>query len=167
MHQYVRRVRVGGWLGAGLAVMAWCAMAMATPPTTPEVVRDGRCDHCGGGDRVRTVCVKRMTERKITKVCWGYRCEEVCIPGPSIFCGTRHHRDDCGCWTCRLWKPTCAEVITRHVPEKKEITRTVPAVAWTVEERCCLCRHDRAPTDRVEPGESPGGTTPESTPKPR
>jgi hypothetical protein len=83
-----------------------------------------------------------MTEKEVTKVCWDYRCEQVCIPGRSIFCGTRCQRDDCGCWACWLWKPTCAEVITRHVPVKKEVQRKVPAVEWTVEERCCQCRHD-------------------------
>jgi hypothetical protein len=83
-----------------------------------------------------------MTEKEVTKVCWDYRCERVCIPGPSIFCGTRCQRDDCGCWACWLWKPTCAEVITRRVPVKKEVQRKVPAVEWKVEERCCQCRHD-------------------------
>jgi hypothetical protein len=83
-----------------------------------------------------------MTEKEITKVCWGYRCEQVCIPGPSSFCGAVRHRDDCGCWTCWLWKPTCAEVITRRVPVKKEVRWKVPAVEWTVEERCCQCRHE-------------------------
>jgi hypothetical protein len=87
------------------------------------------------------MCVKTLTEKEVTKVCWGYRSEEVCIPGPSIFCGTRHHRDDCGCWTCWLWKPTCAEIITKRVPVKKEVTRKIPAVEWKVEERCCACRH--------------------------
>ena len=83
-----------------------------------------------------------MTEKEVTKVCWGYRSEQVCIPGPSIFCGTRCQRDDCGSWACWLWKPTCAEVITRRVPVKKEVQRKVPAVEWKVEERCCQCRHE-------------------------
>jgi hypothetical protein len=141
MHDSIRTTRAA-WTATGLAGIAWCAMAMAAITDSGGPVRDGRCDRCGDCDRVQTTCVSRMTEKEVTKVCWDYRCEQVCIPGRSIFCGTRCQRDDCGCWACWLWKPTCAEVITRHVPVKKEVQRKVPAVEWTVEERCCQCRHD-------------------------
>lgn len=176
MHHPLGQPRPAALLAAGLAGVAWLAAAVAaiddpaaaepiprpapaasaaaaaaaaTSPPTP--VRDGRCDRCGACDRVATVCVKRLTEKEVTKVCWGYRCEQVCIPGPSIFLGTRHHKDDCGCWTCWLWRPTCAEVITRRVPERKEVKRRVPAVEWTAEERCCRCRHEPRPTRPAEP----------------
>lgn len=154
MHALVRSRHPGAQTLATLAGFAWCIAAVAA--TTggeggPAGQPDGRCDRCGGCDRVRTMCVRKMTEKEVTKVCWDYRSEQVCIPGPSIFCGTRHHHDDCGCWTCRIWKPTCAEVITRRVPVKKEVQRKVPAVEWSAEERCCHCRHDRTPTPRPEP----------------
>ncbi len=55
---------------------------------------------------------------------------------------SRCQRDDCRCWACWPWKPTCAEVITRWVPVKKEVQLQVPAVERKVEERCCQCRHD-------------------------
>ena len=126
---------------AALTGLGWIAVVLAVASAADAPARDGLCDRCGGSESVRTVCVKILMEKEVTKVCWGYRCEEVCIPGPSIFCGARHHRDDCGCWTCWLWKPTCAEVITRHVPVKKEVRRKMPAVEWKVEERCCACRH--------------------------
>lgn len=142
MHQYVFKASAAAWTAAALAGIAWCALAMAAITDSGGPVRDGRCDRCGGCDRVQTSCVSRMTEKEVTKVCWDYRCEQVCIPGPSIFCGTRCQRDDCGCWACWLWKPTCAEVITRHVPVKKEVQRKVPAVEWKVEERCCQCRRE-------------------------
>jgi len=138
----------------GLAgVACWIAAVNATTGGEggSDSQPDGRCDRCGGCDRVRTMCVKKMTEKEITKVCWDYRSEQICIPGPSIFCGTRQHHDDCGCWTCRIWKPTCAEVITRRVPVKKEVQRKVPAVEWSLEERCCRCWHDRTPTPRPGP----------------
>jgi hypothetical protein len=179
MQDSLGKPRPAALLAAGLAGIAWLAAAVAaiddpaapepiprpapaaTAPAAvpPEPVRDGRCDRCGGCERVGTVCVKRLTEKEVTKVCWGYRCEQVCIPGPSIFIGTRHHKDDCGCWTCRLWRPTCAEVITRRVPEKKEVKRKVPAVAWTVEERCCKCRHEPRPTRPAEPDGPPAKET--------
>ncbi len=144
MHRSDWKDRPARWTAAGLAGNAWCSVAMAAITDPGSLARDGRCDHCGGCTRVQTMCVKKMTHKEVTKVCWDYRCEQVCIPGPSIFCGTRCHQDDCRCWSCRLWKPTCAEVITRRGPVKKEVTRQVPAVEWHVEERCCHCRHDAA-----------------------
>jgi len=132
--------RVGVRLRALCVGAALCSAACAVATDADSPARDGCCDRCGGAAHVSPMCVKTLTEKEVTKVCWGYRSEEICIPGPSIFCGTRHHRDDCGCWTCWLWKPTCAEIITKRVPVKKEVTRKIPAVEWKVEERCCACR---------------------------
>jgi hypothetical protein len=151
MHALVGKKWSGIRTLAGLAGVAWCIAVVAATTDREDGLGgrpDGRCDRCGGCDRVGTICVKKMTEREITKVCWDFRSEQVVIPGPSMFCGTRHHHDDCGCWTCRIWRPTCAEVITRRVPVKKEVQRKVPAVEWSVEERCWDCRHDRAPAHR-------------------
>lgn len=135
MHQYFSKASTAAWTAGSLDGIAWCAVAIAAITDSGDPVRDGRCD------RAQTTCVSRMTEKEVTKVCWGYRCEQVCIPGPSIFCGTRCQRDGCECWACWLWKPTCAEVITRRVPVKKEVRRRVPAVEWRIEEHCCQCRH--------------------------
>lgn len=142
MHDSVRKTRTAAWTATGLAGIVWCAVAMAAIADSGGPMPDGRCDHCGGCDRVQTTCVSRMTEKEVTKVFWSYRCEQVCIPGPSALCGTRCQRNECRCWACWLWKPTCAEVITRHVPVKKEVQRKVPAAEWKVEERCCHCRHE-------------------------
>lgn len=105
-----------------------------------EPASDGLCDRCGSCDGVTKVCVPQMTEREIKKVCWGFRCEDFCIPGPSVRCGIARGKDDCGCWWHELWKPTCAEIRTKRVPVKTEVKRMVPAVQWTVEERCRCCR---------------------------
>ena len=86
------------------------------------------------------VCVPRMTQKEVTKVCWDAKCEQFCVPGPSLWCGRVCKRDDCGCWTHDLWKPTCAEVRTRVVPVRKETKRKVAAVEWKVVERCARCR---------------------------
>lgn len=162
MRPYVFKASIATWTAAGLAGITWCAVAMAVITDSGGPVRDGRCDRCGGCDRVQTTCVIRTTEKEVTTVCWGYRCEQVCIPGPSIFCGTRCQRDDCRCWACWLWKPTCAEVVTRRVPVKREVRRKVPAVERKVEERCCQCRHDEegrpereTPGSRCPPYRSP------------
>ena len=106
---------------------------------------DGRCDLCGSCDCVRKVCVPKMIEKEIKKVCWDAKCEDFCVPGRSVWCGKACKTDDCGCWTHNLWKPTCAEVRTRVVPVRKETKRKVPAVEWKVQEQCACCR--RKPCD--------------------
>jgi len=101
--------------------------------------RDGRCDVCGGDRFVCTVCVPRKTEKKVKKVCWGVKCEPLCVPGRSLFCGWKCERDECGCWTYPVWQPTCAEVIERRIPDKREVTRVIPTWEWKAEERCAAC----------------------------
>jgi len=101
---------------------------------------DGRCDHCNGCSCVRRVCVAKHTEKTVSKICWSYKCEDFCIPGPSIYCGEKCLHDECGHWTHSLWKPTCAEVRTKRVPVKNEVKRKVPSVEWKLEERCKSCR---------------------------
>lgn len=101
---------------------------------------DGRCDECGSCRCVAKVCVPKMTEKEITKVCWDSKCEDFCIPGPSVRCGTTCGSDECGCWSHAVWKPTCARVATRVVPVKKTTKRKVPSVEWKVVERCACCR---------------------------
>jgi hypothetical protein len=101
---------------------------------------DGRCDRCDGCVCVHRVCVAKRTEKEIIKVCWSYKCEDFCIPGPSIYCGEKCSHDTCGCWTHSIWEPTCAEVRTKRVPVKNVAKRKVPGVEWKVEERCKACR---------------------------
>jgi hypothetical protein len=110
------------------------ADAKATQPP-----RDRRCDVCGSDRLVCLVCVPRKTEKKVKKICWGVKCDPVCVPGPSIPCGWQCERDDCGAWSYQVWRPTCAEVIERRVPEKREVTRVIPTWEWRVEERCAAC----------------------------
>ena len=110
------------------------------PTKKTPVARDGRCDRCGGCVCVHRVCVAKRTDKEIIKICWSYKCEDFCIPGPSIYCGEKCLHDTCGCWTHSLWKPTCAEVRTKRVPVKNVVKRKVPGVEWKVEERCKECR---------------------------
>lgn len=145
------------------AAASWTIAALAAPaaaeqpaaeevPGEPKTVPqppdsdDGRCDACGGCVRVHKVCVPRPKEREVKKVCWSYREEDFCIPGPSQHCGTRCKQDACGWWTLEFWKPTWAEVRTRRVPVKTVTTRTVPGFEWRPEERCAACRGGHADT---------------------
>ena len=101
---------------------------------------DGRCDHCGCGNGVRKVCVAKPVVREKKKVCWEAVCVPHCIPGKSEHCGTCKGTDECGCYEYDVWKPTCARVATKTVPVKREVTRKVPGIEWTVEEQCATCR---------------------------
>ena len=117
----------------------------STAPKEPDAKKpadsnDGKCDACGSCVCVRKVCVPKPKEREIKKVCWSYKCEDFCIPGPSRYCGTKCGKDECGCWSYEVWKPTCAEIRTKKVPVKTEVTRKVPGVEWKPEERCKACR---------------------------
>lgn len=100
-----------------------------------------RCDRCGCSAVCQSVCVPKKIEREITKVCWDYKCEEVCIPGRSQCCETRCAEDQCGCWSYVVGEPTCARVKTRRVPVRTEVKRKVPGVEWVVEHRCGACCH--------------------------
>jgi len=121
-------------LRLGLLAAALCLM----PPVVAHA-DDGVCDHCGCSSCVRKVCVPKMIEKETVKVCWDYKCEDVCIPGRSKKCGVECREDACGCWSFNVWQPTCARVKTRRVPVKTEVKRKVPAVEWVVEYRCANC----------------------------
>lgn len=139
----MQRLRWPAAIALVLPLLLAAASMAEEKPAAPR--HDGHCDACGSCDCVRKVCVPTMTEKTITKVCWGYTCEEFCIPGPSICCGKQCQHDECGSWWHFLWKPTCAEIRTRHVPVKHEVKRKVPKVEWKVEERCAACRTSGPP----------------------
>lgn len=122
---------------------------------------DGRCDLCGSCECVRKVCVPKMIEKEIKKVCWDAKCEDFCVPGPSVWCGKVCKTDECGCWTHDLWKPTCGEVRTRVIPVRKETKRKVPAVEWKVQEQCLCCRKKpREVAGKPAPDQSAAGPEP-------
>ncbi|MBX3414627.1 MAG: hypothetical protein KF708_18210 [Pirellulales bacterium] len=142
-------------------------IAMIVPSISHVLAGDGCCDHCGASCCVRRVCVPKVVEKEITKVCWDCKCEDICIPGPSKKCCTKCGKDECGCYSFDLWQPTCAKVKTRHVPVKKEVKRKVPKIEWTVEYRCDRCCQDcqkipalPAAAPAVEPEGSPAPSPP-------
>lgn len=100
---------------------------------------ESTCDHCGCHACVRRVCVPKIVEKEVTKICWDVKCEDVCVPGPSKKICTKCQSDACGCYTFDVWQPTCAKVKTRRVPVKTEVKRKVPRIEWTVEYRCDGC----------------------------
>jgi hypothetical protein len=111
------------------------------------------CSCCGCAQQCRRVCRLVVEEKKIETVCWGSKCEFVCIPGPSCE-GCEHCESVCG--TCEsndptapraepkrlLWKewfPGSAKVYTRKKLLKKTVTTKVPSHKWVVEDLCAKC----------------------------
>ncbi len=127
------------------------AVALTVASAAAALAGDGVCDRCGCSACVRKVCVPKRIEKEVIKVCWDFKCEDVCIPGRSRKCGVEYREDACGCWSFDVWEPTCARVKTRRVPVKTEVKRKVPAIEWVVEKRCAACC-DAADLDTKTPG---------------
>ncbi len=99
-----------------------------------------KCARCG----VESCCLKKCCrpvpiEIDKKEVCYDCKCEDFCVPGRSIKCETKWHKDDCGCWVENVWKPTCAGVRTRNVMVRKEVTRKTQSSRWEVQHLCAAC----------------------------
>ena len=115
---------------------------------------EGCCAQCGRTGACQKVCRVVSEDRKIETVCWGYQCEDFCVPGRSKP-GCRHCETVCGScptaddpeapfakpkkstWT--NWFPGSAHVYTKKKLMKKVVTRTVPGSKWVVEDLCTQC----------------------------
>jgi hypothetical protein len=113
------------------------------------------CDHCGGAGACQKVCRLVCETKKVEITCWGCKCEDFCVPGPSKP-GCKHCETVCedgaeGCdpngvhyqpqkfvWT--EWIPGCATIRTRKKLMKKTITKTIPSYKWVVEDLCPHCQ---------------------------
>lgn len=101
-----------------------------------------KCDRCGIATcDLRKCCKPVPVEIEKKEVCYDCKCEDFCVPGRSILCETKCHEDDCGCWVENVWKPTCAEVRTRNVMVKKEVTRKSQGFKWEMQNLCCACQN--------------------------
>jgi hypothetical protein len=125
---------------------------------------DRICDHCGCNACCYKVCVPKRIEKEITKICWDYKCEDICIPGRSTCCDVVCKEDKCGCWSYRIWDPTCGRIKTRKVPVKVEVKRKVPAIEWVVENRCAGCCHSGGGAAAAIPPAAPATSDPPPAP---
>ena len=129
----------------------------------------GKCASCGGCDDCEKCCRLVCEEKKVEITCFGFKCEDFCLPGHS-------HR---GCKHCEMvceeceegkpvdpkapctkekkfvwydWIPGCAEdVCTKRKLQKKTITKKVPTVKWVVEDLCCDCQEKAAEAEAPPP----------------
>jgi hypothetical protein len=129
------------------------ASVMAVTLASRAIADGTYCAHCGcvgAGKTCRLVC----EEKKVEVTCWGCKCEDFCVPGPSSQ-GCRHCEVVCeSCGECAdadvphaeatnfvwfEWMPGCAKTYTRTKLMKKTVTVTVPSHKWVVEELCPQC----------------------------
>lgn len=97
------------------------------------------CDHCGCESTCKKVCRWVCEMKETSKVTYGCKCEDFCVPGPS-----HRHKSACSCGHCDsclapVWQPVCAEVKTRKVLEKKVEKIMKPSYKWVVEYLCPNC----------------------------
>lgn len=153
-----------------------CLLAMASLLVSSRAAVAG-CAHCGNPHGCQKICRLVTEEKKISITCWGYTCEEVCLPGPSCL---KCEHNECVCerceqpeddkkketyfskpkvWTWTEWCPSTAQVYTKKKLGKKTVTKKVPSYKWVVEDLCPACEA------KVPDGEPPK-TKSDEIPKP-
>ena len=114
------------------------------------------CDHCGCAAQCQKTCRLVCETKKVDVVCWGCKCEDFCVPGPSKLCSKHCEMvcDECDttpdakgvCYqphkfVWNEWIPgCCAKVHTKKKLMKKTITKTIPSYKWVVENLCPQCQ---------------------------
>jgi hypothetical protein len=153
MRQNIRRI---------LALAILLVLALAVRAAAGE----GCCAHCGCADGCQKVCRLVEEDKKVETICWGCKCEDFCVHGPSKR-GCKHCKDVCetcddGC-DCEAthaepkkfvwydWIPGCAKVHTRKKLMKKVVVTKVPSFKWVVEDLCPKCDAD-CESAEVPPG---------------
>jgi hypothetical protein len=104
------------------------------------------CDHCGCHSNCRNVCRVIRETKMVPETTYSCECEDFCVPGRSVRCGTRCECDtDCECPEhCHgvpNYVPGCATVRTRKKLVKHVVCKPVQSYRWVVEYLCegCAC----------------------------
>ncbi|MBX3413754.1 MAG: hypothetical protein KF708_13770 [Pirellulales bacterium] len=130
-----------------------CWLAVLCPATTTAA--GDCCAHCGCRDGCQKVCRLVCEEKTIEITCWGYKCEDFCVPGPS--CPQCKFREEV-CGECDAdaqkagvtpmrktfawwsWDPNpCGTIYTKKKLMKKIVKKKVPSYKWVVEDLCPPC----------------------------
>ncbi len=126
--------------------------------------REGFCSHCGCNRACEKICRLVCEDKKVEVICWGYQCEDFCVPGPSCR-GCKHC--EMVCEECSPnadgvhskpkpfvwfdWIPKRGPTIyTRTKLMKKITSKKVPSYKWVVEDLCENCEAN-APCASVTP----------------
>jgi len=128
---------------------------------------NGPCTHCGHRASCNKVCRLKYEEKKVEVVCWGLKCEDVCVNGCSKRC-TKHCEilceecDDVDPYEAASTGPkkfVWSEWIPKGSPKlytksklmKRTVIKKIPAYKWVVEDLCAQCEAKTKDTE-VVPG---------------
>jgi len=99
------------------------------------------CPQCGCTS-LKKVC-RQVPDVKIEKETnWTVVCEDICLPGPSRYCGTKCVPDPEARGGMRreiIWEPTCGRIITRKKLKKETVNVEVPIIKCVVDTVCEQC----------------------------
>jgi hypothetical protein len=125
------------------------------------------CARCGCKDSCEKVCRLVCEEKKVDVICWGMKCEDFCVPGPSKpcckecdlvcdDCEKKHKEGDPVAkpkrFVWRDWIPsTHANIYTKMKLMQRIDTKKVPSYKWVVEDLCKKCE-SKTESASVEPG---------------
>jgi len=125
------------------------------------------CALCGRNDSRQKVCRLVCEEKKVNVICWGVKCEDFCLPGPSKpcckecdlvcdDCGKKHKEGDPVAtphrFVWRDWIPSMhGQIYTKKKLMQRIDTKKVPSYKWVVEDLCAQCE-SKAKSASVEPG---------------
>ncbi len=119
-----------------------------------------QCQACGRHCQCGKTCRLVPGTRKVSKTCYSCKCEDICIPNPSKYCGKtcEAEKDPCtGCVKCvkkEHWTPSpCGRIITQRSLVKKEVVKEVPAYKWEVVHLCPACQRSAEMKNRAVPKE--------------
>lgn len=114
----------------------------------------GHCNHCRCRSTCKKYCRLVYEEKKVEVVCWGGKCEDFCLPGPSkrgckhceIVCDDCNNKEGVIAKPKRFvwydWVPGCAtDIRTKNKLMKKVEIKKIPSYKWVVEDLCGDCRN--------------------------
>jgi hypothetical protein len=127
-------------------LLAASALVFVVLATAPARAHDC-CDHCGCHSNCRKVCRVIRETKMVPEVTYSCECEDFCVPGRSVRCGTRCECDrDCECGEhghdVPNYVPGCATVRTRKKLVKHVVCKPVQSYRWVVEYLCEGCAGD-------------------------
>ena len=122
------------------------ALGLAWGTMRSAVADDGCCAHCRCRCQTEKVCRVVAETKKVPKVCYSCKCDDVCLPGKSELCGSHCECVPDVCDPCCVkekkvhdWIPGCAEVRSRAKLYKTVKQVEVKSYKWVVEDLCPHC----------------------------
>lgn len=153
------------------SVATLAALALVLSNRVVSLAEECVCAHCGCYTECDKICRLVEEEKKLTVTCWGGKCEDFCVPGPSekkcehceVLCKENPEGEPhCAhvrktAWS--TWAPwICPTIYTKTKLMKKTVTKKIPSYKWVVEDLCPKCEskaESAKPKDGADVPEKP------------